>query len=141
MSEKIENLSELKDKVKLEESANEQPAPETPAPEQGKKTLREKLADAKKAKVTKQIEKQKRQIEKLEKKLNPVKKDPKIHIDKKKLLLGGAIGAAVLGSIGAAALKRGGRIEEEIPCDETETSDCCEQPTEDPVPETEEMEA
>lgn len=134
MSEKIENLSELKDKVKLEEPANEQPAPEKHATEQGKKTLKEKFADAKKAKVTKAIEREQKKIEKLEKKLNPVEKTKKIKIDKKKVLIGAGIGAAVLGSIGAACLRHAEQIEE-IPCEDVETPDCCEQPTEDPVPE------
>lgn len=136
MSKKIENLSDLMDNVNIpEEPANEQPAPEKPVPEQGKKTLKEKFADAKKASVTKKIEKEKAKIEKLEKKLNPVEKEKKIHIDKKKVLIGAGIGAAVLGSIGAACLRHAGQIEEDYSCDETETPDCCEQPTEDPVPE------
>ena len=140
MSEKIENLSELKDKVKLEEPANEQLAPEKHVPEQGKKTLKEKFADAKKASVTKKIEKEQKKIEKLQQKLNPVEKEKKIHIDKKKVLIGAGIGAAVLGSIGAACLRHAGQIEE-LPCDDAETPDCCEQPTEDPVPENAEEEA
>lgn len=137
MSEKIENLSELKDKVKLEEPANEQPAPEKPVPEQ-KKTLKDRFSEAKKASVTKKIEREQKKIEKLEKKLNPVEKTKKVKIDKKKVLIGAGIGAAVLGSIGAACLRHAGQIEEDYSCDETETPDCCEQPEEIEVPETEE---
>lgn len=139
MSEVIKNLKELKDKVKVEDAADDQQAPETPeVPEQGKKTLKEKFAEAKKASVTKKIEKEKDKIAKLEKKLNPVEKKK---IDKKKLMIGAGVCAAVLGSIGAAALRCANNLEGESPCDGTESSDCCEQPIETEAPETENEEA
>lgn len=133
MSEVITNLSDLKDKIDLEKPADEQPAPETnTAPEQGKKTLKDRFAEAKKASVTKKIEKEQAKIAKLQTKLNPVEKKK---IDKKKLIVGASIGAAILGSIGAAALRCANNLEGENPCDETESSDCCEQPIETEAPE------
>ena len=133
MSEIINDLKNLKDKVNIEEAADEQPAPETNnVPEQGKKTLKDRFAEAKKASVTKKIEKEKDKIAKLEKKLVPVEKKK---IDKKKLMIGAGVCAAVLGSIGAAALRCANNLEGENPCDGTESPDCCEQPVETEVTE------
>lgn len=142
MSEIIKNLKELKDKVKVENAADDQQAPETPeVPEQGKKTLKQRVAEAKKAKVTKQIEKEQKKIAKLEQKLVPVEKTKKVKIDKTKLLVGAGIGTAILGSIGAMILKGGATGCEEMTCDGSENPDCYEQPNETEVTETENEEA
>ena len=142
MSEIIKNLKELKDKVKVEDAADDQQAPETPeVPEQGKKTLKDRFAEAKKASVTKKIEKEQKKIAKLEQKLVPVEKTKKVKIDKTKLLVGAGIGTAILGSIGAMILKGGATGCEETTCEGEETADCCEQPYESESNEVQETEA
>ena len=141
-NKKLENLEDLKGVQIPKEPAAEQKPAENPAPEQ-KKTLKEKFADAKKASVAKKIEKEQAKITKLQQKLNPVEKTKKVKIDKKKVLVGAGVGAAILGGIGAACLRHAGQIRDEASCeDETYEEDCYEEPEEETeTPETEETEA
>ena len=134
MSKIIDKLSDLKD-GKVQDAAENQQTPETTAVPEQKKTLKDRVTEAKKASVSKRIEKEKAKIKKLEQKLNPVEKDKKVHIDKKKILIGAGIGAAVLGSIGAACLKCAGQTVEESTCEDGGVTDCYEQTMEPEVPE------
>ena len=144
MAEVFENLNELQEKYNKKAAEEQQSASENQTPAEGKKTLKEKFAASKKARVTKKIKRELKKITKLEEKLVPKDANHKIHIDRKKLIIGGGvIGAATLGAIGAAVLKHGGLICEknDIPCEEAVTPDCCEQPVETDIPEVQVTEA